>query len=430
MVNKMKRVGYVLAAAAAILLALPAAQSLAASASLYLSPSSGSVIGGSTITLGIRENSGSTEVNAVQANLSYPANLFDVTAVNSSSAFNIVAENSYGNGSIKIGRGALPAVKGDQLVASVTFTAKTTSGTARVSFVSGSEVDSASNNTNILSSKSGGNYTLVAAPSPSSSSNSPSGGSVVKPDTTPPRISTIKVSATANRATVSWTTSEPATSEVDYGLNNGYGLTAIGGKLVTEHKLTLSSPVIEPATTYHFRVKSTDQAGNTAAGSDSTFKTQGGILNATVVNQAGKPVASATVSFADTSAITDKNGNAQLNSLPSGVLQGSVTYKGAKFAETVNIKSADPSKPQSAKFQISTSAGHWWFYLLGLILLLGVLAFWFFRRSRSTGQLQTGVDSISLARAASVPPTLPDDPSQPTPPVQIPPSEPPSDDPF
>jgi hypothetical protein len=375
MVNKMKRVVYLLIAAALVGLGLFPAQALAASANLYLSPASGSVSNGSTITVSVRENSGNTQVNAAQANLSYPTSLFDVTSVTSSSAFNIVAENSYGNGSIRIGRGASPAVTGDQLVATIRFKAKTSSGSASVSFTAGSAITANDGNgTNILSGSSGGVYTLTPVP--------PAPPAAAK-DTTPPAISAVKVSSTSiNNAVIEWITSEPATSEVDYGLNTGYGLVTVDNSLVTNHKLTLSSPIITPATMYHFVVKSVDAAGNTAAGSDSSFRTKGATLNVLVIDQHKKPVKGAVIAFGNASATTDKAGKATLINLPIGQQSGTVTYHGAKTLESVDILSADPAKPQSATFQIKARSINTIIFIIPLILVaLGALAYLWKRRA-------------------------------------------------
>src|SRR3989304_6057950 len=132
----------------------------AASASLFLSPASSSVSQGSIITVSVRKNSGSKPVNAVQANLSYPADKLDYVSISNSSAFSIVAQNSGGGGSVQIARGANPAVTGNQLVASVRFKAKVASGTATVSIAAGSSVVSASSNSNIMTSTGGGSYSL------------------------------------------------------------------------------------------------------------------------------------------------------------------------------------------------------------------------------------------------------------------------------
>lgn len=72
---------------------------------------------------------------------------------------------------------------------------------------------------------------------------------------------------------VGWTTNEPATSQVEYGLTVGYGsVTAADTNLVTNHSVSLTS--LAAGATYHYRVKSKDAAGNLAISGDFTFKTQ------------------------------------------------------------------------------------------------------------------------------------------------------------
>ena len=105
-------------------------------------------------------------VNAVQANLTYPSDKFDFLWISSSgSAFEITAEESGGGGSIKIGRGTISAKSGDQFVASVTFSAKVSAGTASISFSGGASVVSSSTSKNILGTRSGGSYNFTE-PSP------------------------------------------------------------------------------------------------------------------------------------------------------------------------------------------------------------------------------------------------------------------------
>ena len=70
---------------------------------------------------------------------------------------------------------------------------------------------------------------------------------------------------------MSWTTDQTATSEVDYGLTNGYGGVVTNASLVLNHSLTLGSLACN--TVYHYRIKSVTQAGGTATTSDSSFMT-------------------------------------------------------------------------------------------------------------------------------------------------------------
>ena len=92
------------------------------------------------------------------------------------------------------------------------------------------------------------------------------------PDTTPPVISNVQSSAiTASSATITWTTDEASNSVVEYGLTTSYGSTASNPANVTSHSIPLSS--LSANTLYHYRVKSTDAAGNTATSGDHSFQT-------------------------------------------------------------------------------------------------------------------------------------------------------------
>jgi len=90
-------------------------------------------------------------------------------------------------------------------------------------------------------------------------------------DTTAPTITSIASSVTTTGATISWTTNEAGTSRVEYGLTTSYGNTTSLSTSLTSHSHTLSS--LPPNTTYHYRVNTTDSAGNTATSQDRTFTT-------------------------------------------------------------------------------------------------------------------------------------------------------------
>lgn len=94
------------------------------------------------------------------------------------------------------------------------------------------------------------------------------------PDTTPPTISSVAISGvTTSGATITWTTNESADTQVDYGLTASYGnSTTLNSSLVTSHSATLSG--LSAGTSYHYRVKSRDAAGNLAQSFDNTLTTQ------------------------------------------------------------------------------------------------------------------------------------------------------------
>lgn len=95
----------------------------------------------------------------------------------------------------------------------------------------------------------------------------------VQTDTTPPVISGLTVNnVTGTSATISWRTDEPADRQVEYGTTTSYGSSSqLDGAMATTHQVVLSN--LRPATTYHFRAKSRDAAGNLAVSADQTFST-------------------------------------------------------------------------------------------------------------------------------------------------------------
>lgn len=93
-------------------------------------------------------------------------------------------------------------------------------------------------------------------------------------DVTPPMISNVVVTTvTDTKATVKWDTDEPATSQIEHGTTPAYGSTsALDEKLTTSHSLTLIE--LTPNTTYRFRAKSVDKAGNESLSNGYTFTTK------------------------------------------------------------------------------------------------------------------------------------------------------------
>jgi peroxiredoxin len=83
-------------------------------------------------------------------------------------------------------------------------------------------------------------------------------------DTTPPTISEVQTSSYSDvSATITWETDEPATSQVEYGKTEDYGLRAKSdSELTISHEIRLTA--LEPAQTYYFKLKSQDQCGNEA----------------------------------------------------------------------------------------------------------------------------------------------------------------------
>lgn len=108
--------------------------------------------------------------------------------------------------------------------------------------------------------------------SPATTCSGDTAVAIIGPDNTAPVISNITVSnITTSSVRITWTTDEAANSVVEYGLTNSYGSTQSDSSLVTSHTIDLTG--LSANTTYHYRVKSTDAANNTAQSSDNTFTT-------------------------------------------------------------------------------------------------------------------------------------------------------------
>jgi hypothetical protein len=91
-------------------------------------------------------------------------------------------------------------------------------------------------------------------------------------DTTPPVLSAISAIPGTGDASITWTTDEPADSQVEYGATTAYGSsTTLASALVTSHTVNVTG--LAPATLYHYRVKSRDAAGNLATSADQSFST-------------------------------------------------------------------------------------------------------------------------------------------------------------
>jgi hypothetical protein len=83
-------------------------------------------------------------------------------------------------------------------------------------------------------------------------------------------VSTTSVSQT--EATIVWTTNEPSTSQIEYGLTNSYGsFTVLNSSLKTSHVEKISN--LNNNTIYHFRVISKDASSNISQSQDFYFST-------------------------------------------------------------------------------------------------------------------------------------------------------------
>jgi hypothetical protein len=360
----------------------------AAATQFSLSPSTQTVTAGSTFTVTVELTTGGNNVAAAQVGLSYPTNLLTCEGTGTASGFTVAPQaDSCGGGSVLIQRGRADSFSSDASVATVTFKALTAGTSPTVSFT-GSTLAYYGANT-VASSTTSGTYpvSVLATPpsspspavatSPSSSSSSatssgsgssghgttsgstgsskssgtastPSSGtststgsstssSSASGSATAPTISNLQiVNITATSATVSWSTDQPATSEVGYSLDGSYQLSAASSGLTTDHSVALNPTYLERGLIYHVRVTSTNAAGAAATGTTS-FLAGGFNVSLHVVDKAGHILKDATVELDGQSGKTNSEGDVTFTNVPYGTQAVTVSYQGASTKSSVTV---------------------------------------------------------------------------------------------
>jgi phosphodiesterase/alkaline phosphatase D-like protein len=123
-----------------------------------------------------------------------------------------------------------------------------------------------------------------------------------------PVISNVTASAvTSSTALITWTTDLPSDSVVVYGPTTVYGSLTIGccGPASTAHSVALTTDLL-PATTYHYRVRSSNSGGS-AFSADGTFTTLAPAPLISSVAASGVTTTSATIGW-----LTDYTSNSQV----------------------------------------------------------------------------------------------------------------------
>jgi hypothetical protein len=154
-------------------LATPAKPVLAAGASLYLSPSTGTEILNSKFTVAVKISTGGQSINAGQGTLTYDKSLIKVLSIAKGSVFSLWTEEptfSAGAGTINFGGGVpRPGYTGNGgTICVITFQAIKL-GTAAINFSSGDVLANDGMGTNILSSMGSASFVIspkVEAPVP------------------------------------------------------------------------------------------------------------------------------------------------------------------------------------------------------------------------------------------------------------------------
>jgi len=188
-------------------------------------------------------------------------------------------------------------------------------------------------------------------------------------DTNPPTINDVAASnITASGVTIAWTTDEAADTQIQYGLTTSYSTsTIVSTALLTNHAVGLSG--LAASTTYHYRVKSRDAAGNLRTSSDYTFTTTADVTAPTIsavgswnVTATGASLYWATNEAADTQVeyglTTSYGSSTTLN--PARVTSHSANLTGLALGTTyhyrVKSKDAAGNLQVSGDFTFTTAA--------------------------------------------------------------------------
>jgi Domain of unknown function (DUF4082)/Purple acid Phosphatase, N-terminal domain/Viral BACON domain len=169
-------------------------------------------------------------------------------------------------------------------------------------------------------------------------------------------ISWVNASATTNAASITWRTSAPADSQVDYGSSTNYGSSsAVNSAMVTNHSVTVTG--LSPGTTYHFRPRSRDAGAVLAIGGDLA------LTLATPLSVTATP-ATATVASGATQQFTAQVSNSLNTAVTWRTTAGTIGGSGLFTAPTVTsatlvyvtaTSQADPTKTASVSVNVNPS---------------------------------------------------------------------------
>jgi ribosomal protein S27E/chitodextrinase len=229
-----------------------------------------------------------------------------------------------------------------------------------------------------------------------------------KPDTTPPQISAINVSGITNmRAVVMWTTDELADSAVEYGRASDYGLRSSDPSVTMVHSIVLEN--LNASTTYHFRVKSTDVAGNgpsvsadkdfrTIANPDNSAPKMSNIKVAAITNNSANITwttdepSTSVVDYGTNGTLYGKKLTSQVHVLQhsvqlTGLLPGTL-YHFRVYSTDPTGNAASPSSDmtfttlKTGARAVQTAPFPWVWAALAILLVLGLAGAWLLFRSR------------------------------------------------
>lgn len=377
---------------------------------------------------------GDRPVNALKLRYSFPSSLKFVRRSDSGTKFpNIGDESGNGYYIISRNRGNLGGTVGNLYVTSLTFKATAAVSNAQIKLIGVRETPPQSyainypNGTNLLSTWANFTFTAKqpATPKPPKPPKPPAPRPPSKPTPrpivrTPAPTPTVRVPQRESRSsssglkisdfaisdigyrsvTLSWKTSKPATSKVNYGesADDLYNQQE-SSKKTTDHKVVLPQDTLRAGSHYFARITSNDGSGPVTL--DGEFETEFIPVVVKVLGSDGAPVEGALVYWGDVTGETGQDGMILLY-LP----EGDITLAAEKDGQTselpthINLpESKDAAnqqiemklEPSSATDESESSGAPLWLTILLVLLFGGLIIFgwWFWKKRRQNNDFYT-----------------------------------------
>lgn len=328
MIKRLFVVGVAVAFMAAVLLPVNV---MAATASVFVSPSSASVEKGKTVTVQVRVNSGTDAMDSAQARLNFDSSR--LSYVSYSAGDFTTFQQAPASSSFEYVGLAPGGTSGNRLLFSITFKALNT-GTASLN-VSGARVAAAGGDLSL--SVSGGAISVTAPPpkeSPTSSTKPPSSTTAPKQptqsDTTnsvedevkpPSFVGTPKAEASSSTITIRTESDMEARLRVSYGLEEEEKRALETDEYATEHELVIGlDDPLRAGRVYQVEVTLVNEEGDTSESVALNVKTKGVTYKVKIHDRQGVPLANYPVElFSDPiSTTTDENGVATFEDVTPG----------------------------------------------------------------------------------------------------------------
>jgi hypothetical protein len=322
--------------ASGIILQISGTALASGSASLTLQPASGSVTKGSNLSVTIHENSGSEQINAVEADLTYDQSSLQFVSIDTStSAFDLGGPASGGSGSVKIARAkSATSLTDDQVVAIVNFTTLVGSGSTDISFANSCQIIRTSDYSDVWDGNTtGGTYSLTGD---STGGGGTSGGT----------------SGGGGSSAPSSPSSAPTSNPTSTNQNN------------TSTPRPTSSNTTTP----------TEQPAQTAVTS-TTPAPIGYYVAIRVLDANKKPVQNAAVSIDGIKAINyeNKTGLASFSGITAGNHTVTVNVNGKKYTKPITVASSSTVDYQQFNVQIPQNHKLPWVLVGGVLAIIIIL---------------------------------------------------------